>query len=220
MPSNAVPGFLPSRYGFRFANSWPVGPARTWALGLIHIGIGDVNRGLCGGMALAALDRFESGETAGGETVPPAPGTPLFTELVDRQFASFGRLYSVPLRFWAAAVASDRRRLRATVRQAWPAIRAEIDAGRPAMVGLVRQAGWNPMSVGMGHQVLAYRYEVSRGQAAIGVYDPNHPGDDTVELRLDQSGDGEIRCSQTTREPLLGLLYLPCKPAGQPPESR
>src|SRR5439155_4495321 len=125
MASNAVSGFLPSRHGFRFANRWPSGPARTWSLGLVQVGIGDVGRGLCGGMAYAARDRFERGEDAPADLDPPAPGTPLFAEIVDRQFASFGRLLTVPLRFWAAAAMGERARWRQTVRSAWPAIRAE-----------------------------------------------------------------------------------------------
>src|SRR6185295_879722 len=88
--ANAVPGFLPSRNGFRFANSWPAGPARTWHLGLVHLGIGDVGRGLCGGMAFAARDRFARGESSAPDTTAPTPGSPLFIEIVDRQFDSFG----------------------------------------------------------------------------------------------------------------------------------
>ena len=111
--------------------------------------------GLCGGMAFAARDRFERGDAApaslaGG--IAPEPFTPLFDEIVDRQFASFGTLWSVPLRFWvASALAGPRRRLRDTVVAAWPAIRADIDAGRLSMVGLVRQAHCNPAAIGMGH---------------------------------------------------------------------
>lgn len=209
MPSNAVPGFLPSTHGFRFANRWPSGPAREWHLGLVHLGIGDTGRGLCGGMAFSARARFERGETGAADAEPPSTGTPLFTEIVDRQFDSFGPLFSVPLRFWAAALGSERRRVRDTVRAAWPAIRAQIDAGIPAMVGLVRASGLNPLRPDFGHQVVAYRYDISRERVAIGIYDPNHPDDDTVELRIDRAPDGSIDLSQSTGEPLLGLLALP-----------
>jgi hypothetical protein len=44
------------------------------------------------------------------------------------------------------------------------------------------------------------------------VYDPNHPRDDSVELRLERGAGGEIRLSQSTGEPLLGLLHLPYSP--------
>ena len=213
MPSNAVPGFLPSRHGFRFANRWPGRPARTWQLGLVHLGIGDTARGLCGGMAFAARDRFERGEAGAADTEAPAPGSPLFGEIVERQFASFGRLWlEVPLRFWLAAVGGERRRLRESLRKAWPATRAEIDAGRPAMLGLVRSGSWSPLAVDLGHQVVAYRYETSPDRVAIGIYDPNHPGDDTVEVRLERGPGGRVSLSQSTGEPLVGLLALPWAP--------
>lgn len=211
MAINAVPGFLPSRHGLRFANSWLSGPARQWDLGLLHVGIGNPGRGLCGGMAFLARDCFERGEDAPAEAAPPAFGTPLFRTIVDRQFDSFGPLWAeVPLRFWAAsALYGERRRLRDSVQRAWPSIRADIDAGRPAMVGLVRRAGWNPFDTATGHQVAAFRYEASASRIAIGVYDPNHPGNDGVELVLERRHGGETRLSQSTGEDLLGLLHLP-----------
>lgn len=217
MPSNAVPGFLPSRHGLRFINYWGSGPARQWDLGMLHLGIGNPARGLCGGMAYVVRDRFERGQEAPAEGAPPAFGTPLFRSIVDRQFDSFGRFWTVPVRFWvASALLGERRRLRASVRDAWPRVRAEIDAGRLAPLGLVREAGWNPLSTGMGHQVLAHRYDVSPNRIAIGVYDPNHPGNDGVEIVIDRGHGGEIRLSQSTGEACLGLLHLPYLPPRGP----
>ena len=209
MASKAVPGFLPSRHGFRFANRWTLGPARSWRLGLLHVGIGDVSRGLCGGMVYAVRDRFERGDPPPPETEPPTPDMPLFAEIVDRQFDSFGRLWTVPLRFWLAAVGGEARRRRQTVASAWPAIRADIDAGLPSMIGLVRASTTNPLALDLGHQVVGYRYDESPSRVTIGVYDPNHPGDDTVELGFERTADGELRLWQSTGEPLLGLLALP-----------
>ena len=214
MASNAIDGFLPSLHGFRFANWWPRSVARRWHVGMLELGIGDVSRGLCGGMAFAARDRFERGERGATETEAPRQDSPLFKEIVDRQFDSFGRLYVVPLRFWiSSALGNAASRGRETVGSAWPAIREDIDAGRPAMIGLVREAGWNPLAVGMGHQVAGYRYATTPDAVSIGVYDPNHPGDDDVEVRFEKGPGGEIRHAQSTGEPVLGLLSLPWKPA-------
>jgi hypothetical protein len=213
MPSNQIARFRPSRYGFQFANRWPAQPARTLNLGFVRIPIGNTARGLCGGMVFAARDRFDRDEAAPLDAAPPAPGMPLFKEIVDRQFASFGRLLSVPLRFWLASGGGEGRRARETARDAWPAIRADIDAGRPAMIGLVRSAGWNPLRLGLGHQVVGFRYAETSERVVIGVYDPNHPGDDTVEVGFERVDGGAIRCSQSTGEPLLGLLHLPFVPA-------
>jgi hypothetical protein len=209
--TKAVPGFLPSRHGFRFANSWPPGPARTIRLGRWRIPIGNTARGLCGGMVFAARDRFERGEDGSRETEPPARGTPLFEEIVDRQLASFFFLV-VPFRFWRAAAGSARARNRETADVAWPAIRAEIDAGRPAMIGLIRLATWNPLAP-LGHQVVGFRYDETAASITLGVYDPNHPGDDTVEIRIHHAANSGVELSQSTGEPLIGLLGLPYVPA-------
>jgi hypothetical protein len=211
MPSNDIARFRPSRYGFRFRNSWPSQPARTVHLGFVRIPIGDTGRGLCGGMIFAARDRFERDEDAPLDTSPPAAGTPLFKEIVDRQFASFGRLFSVPIRFWISAAGGAGRRARETVRDAWPSIRADIDAGRPPMIGLVRLATRNPLAP-LGHQVVGFRYAETAERVAIGVYDPNHPGEDAVEVILEPSADGGVRLTQSTGEDVIGLLALPYEP--------
>jgi hypothetical protein len=197
------------RYGFHFANRWPSGPARIIELGPLRVPIGDVGRGLCGGMAFAARDRFDRGEDAPTQTVPPAPGDRLFKEIVDRQFNSFGVLFSVPIRFWLAAVAGQDSRDRGTVRDAWPAIRTGIDAGAPPMIGLVRLAGWNPLAPDFGHQVVAYRYDETATGTSIWIYDPNYPGNDDVCLTVIRALDGSHSMGQSTGEPLLAILALP-----------
>jgi hypothetical protein len=42
----------------------------------------------------------------------------------------------------------------------------------------------DPSSLGRDHQVLAYGYRLTGDEVSIAVYDPNHPGDDTVRLSL------------------------------------
>lgn len=189
--------------------------ARKWDLGLLELGIGDTGRGLCGGMVFAARDRFERGDTGAADAHPPGAELALFKEIVDRQFASFGPIGIVPFRFWlSSAMGTERSRARVTAREAWPEIKAEIDAGRPSMVGLVRQAGWNPLALGLGHQVVGYRYTSDPKRVEIGIYDPNHPGDDEVEIHFEQAADGALRLSQSTGEPLIGLLHLPYSAPG------
>jgi hypothetical protein len=209
MAANAVAGFLPSLQGFRFPNQWPSNPARVIELGPLRIPIGDTGRGLCGGMAFAARDRFDRGQPGSTLLSPPPPGDALFKEIVDRQFASFGRLFSVPLRFWLSSAGSQPARDRETAAKAWPAIKAEIDAGRPAMIGLVRRAGLNPLALGLGHQVVAYRYDETPGKVTIWIYDPNYPRDDAVVVSFEQVADGKLVYDQLPKEPLIGLLALP-----------
>jgi hypothetical protein len=78
----------------------------------------------------------------------------------------------------------------------WPRIRADIAAGRLAMVGLVRQTGWNPVKLTDNHQVLAYAYDVDGDEVTIKLCDPNWPARDDVSVTI---GAG---LSQSTGEPL------------------
>jgi hypothetical protein len=216
MASGAVPGFLPSSHGFRFANAWPSVPAFWLGFGLLRLGIGDAGRGFCGGMSQAVRDRFERGELPPSDVAPPAAGTPLFAEIARRQLDSFDRLVVVPFRFWWAAVRPRRGRDAESATRAWPAIRAELDAGRLSMVGLVRTIGLDPLRRELGHQVVAYRYDESGDRVTIGIYDPNHPGGDGVELVMARLADGRLSLSQSTGEPVAALLHLPYVPPRDP----
>ena len=203
---------MPSVNGFHFANRWPTEPAFRWSFGYLHLGLGNAARGLCGGMSFAVRDRFERGETPPPASEIPAEGTPLFAEIVGRQVDSFDRLVVVPFRFWWMAAQSEMDRQRATVRDAWPRIRAEIDGDRLAMIGLVRAAGLNPLEIALGHQVVGFRYDETAATVRIGIYDPNHPDDDTIELVMTRAAGGGIGLSQSSGEPLVGLLALPYVP--------
>jgi hypothetical protein len=197
--SNVVAGFLPSASGLHFANSFPSGPD----LHLGPIGIGDAARGLCGGMSWYVRERFEAGMPIPPDTVAPANGSELFRALVRRQVLSLDWL-RVPLRFWAMAAIGPERALRRTRESELPRIRAEIDAGRLAMVGLVRQTGWNPFKLTNNHQVLAFGYEVDGDAVTLRLYDPNWPGQDDVVIAFDGLG---IR--QSSAEGLNGAIRLP-----------
>jgi len=212
MPTAEVPGFQPSVHGFRFANSWPSVPAFWLGFGLVRLGLGDAGRGFCGGMSQAVRDRFERGELPPLDTVAPAAGTPLFAEIARRQLDSFDHLVVVPFRFWWTSIETAQSRDRASATEAWPAIRSEVDAGRLAMIGLVRTTGADPLRRELGHQVAGYRYAEGANEVRIGIYDPNHPGDDSVELVMQPGADGSLTLSKSTGEPVAGLLHLPYVP--------
>ncbi len=160
-------------------------------------------------MSQAVRDRFEGGEAPPLDQVSPAPATPLFDEIARRQLDSFDRFVIVPARFLWMSLEGEGDRARASAGEAWPAIRGEIDAGHLAMVGLVREAGRNPLRNELGHQVVAHRYDETAAAVRIGIYDPNHPDDDSVELVMAGAADGRLALSQSTGEPLVGLLSLP-----------
>jgi hypothetical protein len=87
-----------------------------------------------------------------------------------------------------------------TIVQQGPLIRGDIDAGRLSPLGLVRTRSPSPLELGRNHQVLAYGYDLdpAAGVLTIRVYDPNHPDDDGVALR--------IRTTDPTRQVDIGYV--------------
>ena len=203
--SNAVQGFTPSVNGLHFANRWEPGP--TIRLGIIDprwVGVGDAKAGLCGGMAVFVRERFRAGQPIPADVTSPANGSTLFKAIVRRQIMSLDFM-RVPLRFWRAASMDPAALARRTLETAWPRIRADIDAGRLAMTGLIRHHSWNPLLLDRDHQVLAYAYETDgpAGPTTLHLYDPNWPDRDDVTLQLSTAG-----LRQSTGEPLLGVISL------------
>ena len=137
------------------------------------------------------------------DTEPPANGSPLFRALVRRQVRSLDWLRT-PLRFYRMAILGPERAARRSHDVEWPRIKARIDAGHLAMVGLVRQTGWDPRTLTSNHQVLAYAYEMDGDAVTLHIYDPNWPGRDDVTV-LVRSGDQQ----QGTAEPVRGVVVLP-----------
>jgi hypothetical protein len=203
--SNAVQGFTPSVNGLHFANRWEPGP--TVRLGIIDprwVGVGDAKAGLCGGMSVFVRERFRASQPMPADVTSPANGSPLFKAIVRRQIISLDFM-RVPLRFWRAASMDPAALARRRLETEWPRIRADIDAGRLAMVGLIRHHGWNPMLLDRDHQVLAYAYETDgpAGPVTLHLYDPNWPDRDDVTLHVSTTG-----LRQSTGEPLLGVISL------------
>ena len=222
--TGAVPGFLPSTAGFHFANRWPAGPALRFALRIpgpipvgVELAIGDAANGLCGGMALATIDRFLRDEPPPADREPPAPGTPLFAQIVRRQVDSL-ELGLAVVRFYRASAVSDAARARIAVGEAWPAVRRTIDAGRPAALGLVHAVSADPRRLIGNHQVVAHGYELeaSAGRVSLAIYDPNHPDDDAIRLRITLAGPhGPVSFEYVAGEPpVLGLVALGARPSG------
>ena len=148
-------------------------------------------------------ERFDLGLAVPGGTEAPPNGSPLFRVIVRRQVVSLDWLRT-PVRFWLAGAVGRSRAGRHSRIVEWPLIRADIDAGRLSMVGLVRRATISPFDLTQNHQVLAYAYEVAADTVSLRIYDPNWPGRDDVAIIL--APGGAIR--QSTGEPLAGILRL------------
>ncbi len=223
-----VPGFLPSVHGFAFANRFPPRtPHGTFNVLGATIEIGDAANGLCGGMVMAVRDYFQAGLPRPDNPVSPLSGV-LFQHLVRRLWDSF-ELPVAPLRYMTFmhpdSPAYDR--VVASYVQAWPQIRADIDAGLPSPIGLVQVRSTDPLRMGGNHQVLVYGYRVDGSRVALRIYDPNHPGRDDLELgfNLDDptvvvsstmpvGGDGQIRAFFCH-----GYAFVPPPPPAEVPSS-
>jgi hypothetical protein len=210
--TSMVLDFRPTRHGLHFSNRFPPGP--TVKLGLFDtrwLGFGDAAAGLCGGMALTVRDLFEARVDPPLDTQPPSNGSPRFNALVRRQVQSLDWL-RVPLRFYDLAAfrpfALRRPVAEVTLADEWPRVRAEIDAGHLAVLGLIRAQSANPLKLAANHQVVAYGYRAEPRSIVLRLYDPNWPDRDDVEARLLLDPGRPPRLESSTGEPLLGFFLI------------
>lgn len=229
MPSAHVPGFTPLESGFRFPNAFPHVPLRRIGVpGVVSVPIGNASKGLCGGMAFAARDYFEAGRPPPEDAAAPASG-PLFDYLVRRLFDSFC-LPAGPLRYlqlMSPALADGETflsrlgiaphgRARRMVEQEWPKVRADIDAGLPSPLGLVKVKSLDPYALGQNHQVLAHGYDLVGDVLVLHVYDPNFPGRDVrMTLRISDP-DRPIAVSYDPPSPVFAFFRVDYRPAVPP----
>jgi hypothetical protein len=232
VPDHSTTAFLPSAHGFAFANSWPTGPAVSIPLGVGVLGIGNAGRGLCGGMVFAALDYWHAGVAPPAEQ--PEAGTPLFRFIVRRLVDSWrlpigvARYYrwmllpdgDRPARAGARTGARRAGVTRRTTSGHWPSVKARLDAGVPAALGVVTVASANPLLLGANHQVLAYGYETSGSMVALHVYDPNIGPDDSVMIRWDTAAEPPaFEHNLGLQLPVRGFFLTRYRPT-RPPEVR
>ncbi|WBM79373.1 hypothetical protein KIV56_13325 [Cryobacterium breve] len=230
----SVPNFEPSVNAFHFDNRWPdESLARLIKMPdpFGDITIGNASNGICGGMAYAVADYYNAGQLPPAQTTNPAGiGDPLFDYLVSRLFDSFD-LPDGPVVYWhyMEPAYPDTPRVDADGRswvmahEAFPAIMAAVDSGRPCPLGLVMVKSLLPTDLGENHQVLAYAYLLEGGIATIWVYDPNSPNNDEVTIRFDLSDAGvhiDVGHNVNASRPIYALFatpYSPQQPVGGRP---
>ncbi|MBC7772442.1 MAG: peptidoglycan-binding protein [Pyrinomonadaceae bacterium] len=182
-PATCTPpaSFLPSVHGFRFSNPGTM-RVPVPGVGLLAVGM----PGLCGGMAYAALDYFNSCVPLPTTAISPAlPGDPLFRHLATRQVESViaGRSFEKYLGWTlrpdtSIAVIDGVQEL--TARE-FTGLRAVLSAGNTAVLGLIKATS-NPTE---HHQVLAYAISpVSATVFNVHIYDSNFPGRDDVVIEV------------------------------------
>lgn len=199
--------FVPERDGFHFNNSFgnQILPGTPFTF---------TTYGLCGGMAMAALDHWRSGVPVPTHVedqfepvvqpdlgLVPAVGTQLrayiYGRLLDSLLtkAMFTRWITFPWigpqQFHDWAVGSE-----------FDLVRGIIDSGRPAMLGLWTMDG----SPATGHQVLAYGYD--EGPRRLYIYDPNHHDEESVLTPVSPEAGVESRGVKTrSPDPYRGYFW-------------
>ena len=152
--------FLPSRHGFAFTNAWPSQPAVVLDTHLGQINIGNAAAGLCGGMVFVALDYWHAAVVP--PTARPAPDEWLYRQIVRRLIESWNLPDGdVGVDILGRRIVIDHGLAWRTTQVQWPLIRADLDRGIPAPLGVVTVASSRPADLALNHQVLAYAYERS-----------------------------------------------------------
>jgi hypothetical protein len=223
--------FLPSRDGLAFTNTWPPEPALSLPSPFGTIGIGNAANGLCGGMIFAALDYWNAGRPA--PVSRPAGGSPLYQFIVRRLIDSWhlpvgvARYYewmnlpdaNTRVQLRGRRVGTVRGLTQRTIARQWPRVRASLDHGRPAALGVVTMASAWPGELGRNHQVLAYAYQAEGTAVTVRLYDPNAGPDDRVALSFDtapSAGRAVIDHNISIAGPVRGFFMTAYSPALPP----
>ena len=194
-------GFVPSRDGFNFINSFEIGGEK----GIVY--------GLCGGMCLVALDMKKGGKEINGLAYPDS-NSGLYRYLLERQIQSLGSGGVYVFRFVEGMIKSDSSLKWENIKELEKLYKKLLD-GEATPVGLIYVRFPETVEVWKNHQVLAVGYRQGiNGEMFVHVYDPNQPGNDDVWLNF--SEDGQIRQETKKGEqwwgmPVRGMFVMPHK---------
>jgi len=214
--------FLPSVCGWKFSNTtWPSVPNTQIDLGLFTIPIGNASNGMCGGMVYSAADYFLSGQAIPPLTTnPPALGDPYFDYISSRLYDSF-HLPGGPLTTYITYMGTQyppASRAMVTIKEAIPRIRADIAAGWPSPIGLIGVVSDSIIAdLGKHHQVMVWSYRRDGQWVTLGIYDPNMPGRDDVQIIIDASNLGAMSLSHNTSMSDIFMLFHTGYTFSQPP---
>jgi len=207
--------FFASHNGFAFTNSWPKEPAVVLDTPFGPINIGDASKGLCGGMAFAALDYWYADRIP--PTDRPDQGSDLYGFLVRRivdswhvpagvaQYFQWMNLPDADNGFdvFGRHVVTQRGLAWRTVTQQWPLIKNDLDDDLPSPLGIVTVHSAQIKDLGLNHQVLAYAYTINGPVITVDVYDPNSGQNDDVTISFDTSAPTQ----RTTFTHTIGISH-------------
>lgn len=184
-----------------------------------QVGIGNADNGLCGGMVFAALDYWHAGRTP--QQQRPAPGSPLYKFIVTRLIDSWHVPAGVAQYYhWMTLPDGTPHGVSwLTIEQQWPQVKAGLDHGIPAALGVVTVASDNPAQLGENHQVLAVGYAISGPEVTVRVYDPNSGKKDGVHITFSTAAPGQptrFAHNLNLARPVRGFFVTPYAPATPP----
>lgn len=202
--------FVPNKHGFKFKNQFTF--TLEYTLPLIgEIDLEDLMIGLCGGMCFTALDYFHSGIPIPSRQTVPSTGTELRKRLIRKQVQSLIPPDGI-IKVLTWTVKDDSYVWRYTVGREFRKLRTRLNKREPAVLALIRVGrGEDPRK---NHQVVAhsYHYHEQSGRVRIGIYDPNHPNEQSwLSLNVASPRTG-INAKQSNDEPFRGFFVIDYKP--------
>ncbi len=216
---DAGDGFMPSRHGFGFVNSFSGYPLPFVVPRLPRFLKFSPVYGLCGGMAAAAYDCYRAGRALPALTAPPPPHSTLYRYLYRRQLDSFGVGGQYILKFAQWMALADARLEQHTAAE-FGRIRARLAAGDVVLLGLVYVHWRETLVLWQNHQVLAHACtHVAPGLYNLWLYDPNYPARDDICLRVELL-EKRLMCVQQIgaheTHKVRGFFAMPYTPAVPP----
>jgi hypothetical protein len=176
-----VSNFAPSTSGLHFRNEFPPMPLFPQNVWPFRYGAG---AGCCGGMAFGTRDYFETGTPVPDDRLTPTADAQIFQYVASRLIDSL--VGTIGFQYYEWQTQSNAVCAQRTLRDQWPMMKSELDAGRMVCLGLIEVHTSDFLQLGSNHQVLAYWYDTSDDgvTTTISLYDPNHEDDDTTRLVL------------------------------------
>jgi hypothetical protein len=211
LPVNPPVGFLPSRNGFMFRNSFsgyflPYSTPAFMSSRKVTSAYG-----LCGGMCAAVYDFILAGRTIPQNIEVPRQGTRLQRYIFQRQMDSLGGLGEalVKVAQWTSLpndtpVGTYRR-----TADEFSQLRQKLDEGNLVILALIYARATSLFELSRlifnNHQVLTYAYQQdAAGASTIHIYDPNLPAQDDVDIHAEPMVVGET-ASSSASQTAIGL---------------
>jgi len=215
----------PEKFSFPFINKFPGLPLPTNTIS----GLASIREkpqtihGLCGGMCYAALDFFTARMPIPAVDKPPKPGSQLYNYLYRRQQDSLGFLYTRVLRYTQHMLLT-RTGAQQLNYDEWRRLRALLNSGKPAVLGIIFEDARQSMLPWKNHQVLGYRYvQTDNDTYVVQVYDPNYKSRDVV-VQIKETKAGQVPgvtasriANQGEPKPIHSFFIVPYR-FHQPPQ--